>query len=78
MSWPTGRGRRMWVSMPIWAVPFAAAFWVAAWIIALVIWGIVQLLRGLWWLVALGATSLWRLAGSPFERSRPQRSQTRL
>ena len=62
MSWPTGRGRRMWISMPIWAVPFAAVFWLAAWIIALVIWVIV-----------LGVVGLARLVAMPFrKRSRTQ------
>jgi hypothetical protein len=57
----------MWISMPIWAVPVAAAFWLAVWILALLIWVIV-----------LGGKGLLKLAAMPFERSRPQRSHSRL
>lgn len=70
MSWPVGRGRRVWISMPFFVVPLAAAFWVASWIIGVIIWGIVL---G----IVLGAKGLWRLGAMPF-RGRAQHSQSRL
>lgn len=37
MSWPTGHGRRAWISMPIWLWLFIAPFWLATWAVFLVV-----------------------------------------
>jgi len=51
MSWPTGRGRRVWISGSIieWLtwIPVFAAFWLAAWIVGGTIWLIVAGIRAI-------------------------------
>jgi hypothetical protein len=57
-SWPTGRGRRMWVSMPWWALLAWLPFWLAGMAVVLCLWLLLMLAEGIVWLLRLAGRVL--------------------
>jgi hypothetical protein len=53
MSWPTGRGRRQWISVgPAGAVALGVVWiaWVAVWLVLVAVY---LAARGVWWVLSL-------------------------